>query len=387
MNIISPTRTVHGIGDLRETLDVGLRARSWQDGLNASASISSTSSGTTKVPSVQNESSQGPPSPTASPTPPPSSASVVTSASSSAPIPPYHMNMGFFPPQPWSQPYASPYSYPFPVVPGFGYVGYPYPPVHPMAAQGEHVAGSNATNPGWTTSVLDNTSKVGIFIVFLQELSLMFCQDAGDVTSSAGGHQQMGQPPLRATGFIRNEQGALVPVYQREALDEYMANAHGRQPSHVSSGVPPQHAPHVAAINPTWHQPSFAMYPGAYPLGMAPMNGAAPSLPPATQQRFWMPGQAPYGVPAYTPPGQLAMSAPLAPGATSTVPMTAYGGSHVSSGHAQPHMLQYNGPPHTTFQRRSHYQVEGAGVQRPPSARMGDRGGHEFRGSARGHGR
>lgn len=50
-------------------------------------------------------------------------------------MPPYSMNVGFLPPQPWLPPYPAPYPYAMPFVPGYGYAGYPYAPVHPIPHQ------------------------------------------------------------------------------------------------------------------------------------------------------------------------------------------------------------------------------------------------------------
>ena len=158
----SPTRTAYSTGEPRDAMDLVLRTRSWQDGLNASTSASSISSGTTKVPSIRYEVSHGPPSTSASSTPPPSSSSEVAPASSAVPMAPY-MNMGFLPPQSWVPPYPSTYPYPFPVAPGYGYVGYPYAPiptVPPQAFPREGVPSNAATGAPWTGAIAGTASKV-----------------------------------------------------------------------------------------------------------------------------------------------------------------------------------------------------------------------------------
>ena len=139
----------------------GPRARVPQDVTNASSpSISST---TTKVPSLICDISHGAPSTVASSTSPPLSASVTTPSSSTAPMAPYAMNVGFLPPQPWIPPYSTPYPYAVPLVPGYGYAGYPYPSVQPLpppflSRDAPSNQTSNAVGPNWTPPSVE---KVG----------------------------------------------------------------------------------------------------------------------------------------------------------------------------------------------------------------------------------
>ena len=160
-------------------------------------------------------------------------------------------------------------------------------------------------------------------------------------------HQQIVQPPLRATGFIQNEHGTLIPVYQREALDQYMANAHGRQLALSQMGTPSQPGPGLAATNgTTWHQPpALPLCPGGYPVSI-PAVGVAPppSLHPPVEQRLWGPGSVPYGVAALPASNHLPVStlppslAPVSP--TRAPPM------------CRP---QRDGPPPRRLPRRDHY--------------------------------
>ncbi|RPD82415.1 hypothetical protein L226DRAFT_564990 [Lentinus tigrinus ALCF2SS1-7] len=276
--------------------------RAWPEGFNHS--FSSLSSSTTKVPSVNYEMSHGPPSTTASLTPPPSNLSVSTSASSRMP-PPYPVNMGYYPPHSWVQPYPAAYPYPVPVVPGYGYPGYPYAPVHAMTPGYLH--GRDPVAPPPT----DSTGSQWTGVVS-SDCATKDMTGSAATPSASGGH--MSQPPLRATGFIQNEQGALIPVYQREALDEYMAHAHGRQPPPPTQT---QSAPQAAGRANTppdgivWQAPPLAMY---HPVQMqsVPSLPVAPThVPTPPHPRFWMPGAIPYGVPAFHPQSHHAMPGPV----------------------------------------------------------------------------
>jgi hypothetical protein len=46
------------------------------------------------------------------------------------------------------------------------------------------------------------------------------------------------QAPLIPTGFIQNEQGTLIPVYQPEALDQYMAGSGAGTSTSLTSHLP-----------------------------------------------------------------------------------------------------------------------------------------------------
>ncbi|TFK94408.1 hypothetical protein K466DRAFT_354209 [Polyporus arcularius HHB13444] len=340
--------------------------RVWQEGF--SNSFSSLSSDTTKVPSVNYAMSHGPASTTASLTPPPSIVSTSTSASSTMPAP-YPMNMGYLPPQPWVQSYPAAYHYPIPFVPGYGYPGYPYAPVHAMAPaflpprDPNAPPPSNPTSSQWTAMAsFENSAKV-----------------ISGPASAPLSHST--QPPLRPTGFIQNEHGTLIPVYQREALDEYMANAHGHQPSSPAiTGAPPQSVPrpgsaHRPPDGVVWQQPPLAMYPGSYPVhvqsvGSMPVPPAHPPTPHGP--RYWMPGAVPYGVPGYHPQNHHVVPGPMMHVAPS--PVNPQLEAHIPGGHVQPHLVQRNRHLPALGNRRGHLQAHtGPGISRPPSAAAGDR--------------
>ena len=373
--------------------------RPWQDGLNNS--FSSLSSSTTKVPSVHYEMSRGPPSTAASMTPPPSNLSASTSASASMPAP-YPMNMGYYPQQPWVQPYPAAYPYPVPVMPGYGYPAYPYAPVHPMApayVPGDSNSNGNSTSTQWNgAGGSDGASKVrsGCPLNTRESSPIRLEQNmAGSTNAPSAPAGHLAQPPLRATSFIQNEHGALIPVYQREALDEYMAHAHhGRQlphppPAGAQSQGPPQPASASTPPEGVAWQPSLPMYPGPYPMHMQPVPSMP--VPPAhqpQQPRFWMSGPMPYGVPAFHPQNPHAthgMPGPVAP--VSAASVNHQHARPVPPAQGQAHVAQRSRQPPAQAGNRAYMPVQmGPVVTRPPSAAAGDRSSVAMR-DVRGNGR
>jgi hypothetical protein len=72
--------------------------------------------------------------------------------------------------------------------------------------------------------------------------------------------------PLAPTGFIQNEHGALIAVYQPEALDRYMAGTR----------VPPGAPPHPGQTNwPSFPPPHSYTYPVPPPLSSRPIPSSA----------------------------------------------------------------------------------------------------------------
>ncbi|KAF9481659.1 hypothetical protein BDN70DRAFT_510802 [Pholiota conissans] len=74
------------------------------------------------------------------------------------------------------------------------------------------------------------------------------------------------QAPLIPTGFIQNEQGTLIPVYQPEALDQYMAGSAAATSTPVTTNQHPNAGP------PRWS--SVSPYP--HDLGNGPLNTFTP---------------------------------------------------------------------------------------------------------------
>lgn len=380
-----PTRTSPSRDAFANAQPTGLPAceRAWQEGFNKS--FSSLSSDTTKVPSVNYEMSHGPPSTTASLTPPPSIVSASTSASSTMPAP-YPVNMGYFPPQQWVQPYPAAYPYPVPLVPGYGYPGYSYAPVHAIAPAFLPTRDGNAPPPSdsssqWTVGPgLEHPAKVcGDHSV--NAVDSLPTTEQLNLGSASAPPSHITQPPLRPTGFIQNEHGTLIPVYQREALDEYMANAHGRQPSPPAAiRAPPQPAPrpgsaHRPPDGVIWQPPPLAMYPGPYPVQVQSV-GSMPippgHLPTPHHPRFWMPGAVPYGMPGFHPQNHHALPGPVMHVAPS--PVNSQHETHIPASHGQSHVMQRTRQPPAQGNRRGHPHAHlGPGISRPPSAAAGDR--------------
>ena len=107
---------------------------------------------------------------------------------------------------------------------------------------------------------------------------------------------QSDQPPLQPTGFIQGQHGMLIPVYQPDALQQYMSNT--EQSPSASNHQAPTQPPHPSL----WSQPP--QYPFVpYPMSVPPI-GPSPSNSQLFQQRAWMPGPAaqdasPQGAPMY----------------------------------------------------------------------------------------
>ena len=93
------------------------------------------------------------------------------------------------------------------------------------------------------------------------------------------------QPPLHATGFIQGEHGTLIPVYQPDALDEYM---NGSTTGHVGGGsasapVSTQQTGGIFSA-PVW--PGYAAPPMiTYPLQPTTTAGVTNSTPQNCQQQ------------------------------------------------------------------------------------------------------
>ncbi len=95
------------------------------------------------------------------------------------------------------------------------------------------------------------------------------------------------QPPLRPTGFIQGEHGTLIPVYQPEALDQYMS--HTRRDQGSPQNLPQGQIPHG------WQPyPPVPIYPYLYhPPTMHHAPPQQPVLPPNTYSTHG--GGAPWG--------------------------------------------------------------------------------------------
>ncbi|KAH9898259.1 hypothetical protein C8Q73DRAFT_392682 [Cubamyces lactineus] len=358
--IVSPSSEAHVTSTPLPVAYLELRRRSSNDFIGSEAS--SVSSGATKVPSVHFDGTRESPSTAASPSP----MTAQPSTSSATTIPNHHMNFGYFHPQAWVHPYPPPYPYPYPVLPGYAYPGYAYPQASPMPAPPPppHAGARESASPlssSVSGSTLANAPATGSskMIGGSEQYQAMPLQHDGT------------KPPLRATGFIQNEQGTLIPVYQREALDQYMANVHGGQPDPSQQArSPPRQAPMPDVNPPSWPTSSFPVYPAAFPV--APVPGQQPSVAVPQHQGYWYPGCTPYPVAPFPPANsQAAQPRPPVPNNPGMMHRQGQGVHHA----AHP---QRGGFPPRRFNRRDQQSASGGGMRYPMMPDRADGMTHNF---------
>ncbi|KIY51237.1 hypothetical protein FISHEDRAFT_70880 [Fistulina hepatica ATCC 64428] len=223
-------------------------------------------------------------------TPPPSSlpAALPTAVPQQPAATPYFMPAGgYFPPPPWMAPYAPHMPYPIP------YYG-PYPgtvPPHPATPQsfaspiGSDASGPTVSHPAWPGTV----GTYGPFMpypAYFPRPDQVMTSGSGPAGTATTG---LSQAPLMPTGFIQNEQGTLIPVYQPEALDQYISTSYNA--ARPSANTPPQ---------PAWNQ----FIPGCSFTTPAPGTPHIPTnLPRPLRPTHWTPTQpaAPCFVPSTLP--------------------------------------------------------------------------------------
>ncbi|KAJ8487305.1 hypothetical protein ONZ51_g4267 [Trametes cubensis] len=322
--------------------------------------VSSVSSGATKVPSVHFDSSHGPPSTAASPSP----MATQPSTSSATTIPSHPVNFGYFHPQAWVHPYPPPYPYSFPVIPGYTYPGYAYPQTSPMPVPPPPVV---ARDPAG----LPSSSVSGGAVASAPATGPSKMTASGEQYQAVRLPHDGTQPPLRATGFIQNEQGTLIPVYQREALDQYMANVHGTQPDPSQQARPPTHHATVPeASTPSWPTSSYPAYPATYPV--APVPSQQPGVTFPQHQGYWYPGCAPYPAVPFPPANpQAAQPRPPIPGNPNMMHRQAQG-MHPPT---HPHR---GGFPPRRFNRREQQSGPGGSMRYPMAPDRVDGMAHNF---------
>ncbi|KAJ6621088.1 hypothetical protein B0H10DRAFT_2215358 [Mycena sp. CBHHK59/15] len=222
-------------------------------------------------------------------TPPPPS----LNSSTAVPNVPYPIaNGGYFPP-PWAHSYPQQIPYGMPYYPG--YPGYPVPGQQPYSSPG----GSDASGPVSGAAPPRPWPSMGMYGAYISYPAYPARPQNVDQAGSRN------QAPLQPTGFIQNEQGTLIPVYQPEALDQYMASNQV-----VPTSTPPAQPPNGAA----W--PQFPLPPPhAFPAPIPPMMGMPPRpFPPPAQPAVnggWIPGQyPPPHPPAHVAPPSSAPSHP-----------------------------------------------------------------------------
>ncbi|CAA7265950.1 unnamed protein product [Cyclocybe aegerita] len=127
----------------------------------------------------------------------------------------------YFPPPPWMHPYMHQAPYQVPC-----YTGYPVYP--PSVASPQHIAQpSSPPSPdtGGPATVAPHVwpamGMYGSYVPYAVVSPRPQMVEQGLIPPVAT------QAPLMPTGFIQNEQGTLIPVYQPEALDQYMAGSGG----------------------------------------------------------------------------------------------------------------------------------------------------------------
>ncbi|KAG6862152.1 hypothetical protein C0995_004234 [Termitomyces sp. Mi166 len=192
-------------------------------------------------------------------------ASINSSASMpvSTPAMPYPVPGAYFTPTPWIQPYGPPMQFPMPYV---GFPGYPLPGQPQMPPQFQRPPGSDgnvaAVSGTWPPMAMYGTPP----------------PRTPTVDPSPSQSTLNNRAPLSPSGFIQNEQGTLIAVYQPEALDQYMAGA--------QVAPPPQHP--VQSL-PNWtpySQPVGYPTPGPLPTAAMPARQTLPSTNMA-----WIPNQ------------------------------------------------------------------------------------------------
>ncbi|CAL1694040.1 unnamed protein product [Somion occarium] len=211
------------------------------------------------------------------------------------PIPP----MGYFPQQ-WMPAYPPSYPYGFPFL--AGYMGFPPSTTQQTSGEGPAAGGAQAAWMG-----ANNMYK-----------PMIPYPPNGEQGYHQGPPTQPGtQPPVRATGFIQGEHGTLIPVYQPEALDQYMSgsqpNAQTRQDDSPQPTLPSQvqatAAPTMSHPMPMWQPyPQVPMYPYMYhPPSMAPSPthpGQANIGTPVAGNGRWVPNPSVLPYPVSTPQAQ-----------------------------------------------------------------------------------
>ncbi|KAJ7103313.1 hypothetical protein B0H15DRAFT_206570 [Mycena belliarum] len=199
---------------------------------------------------------------------------------------------GYYPPA-WAHSYPQQMPYGMPYYPG--YPGYLHGPQAPSQAFSSPV-GSDASGPAsgpqrpWQT--------MGMYGAYVSYPAFPARPPNVDPTSPRG------QAPLQPTGFIQNEQGTLIPVYQPEALDQYMASNQT-----ASATTPPAPPPNGTAA---W--PQYPPVPAhAFPNPVHPMMGMPPRAFPLQTQANMNVGWAPGQFPPHPPPHSHGTPHPIVP--------------------------------------------------------------------------
>ncbi|KNZ75039.1 hypothetical protein J132_05329 [Termitomyces sp. J132] len=203
------------------------------------------------------------------------SASINSSVSmpTSTPAIPYSVPGTYFTPTPWIQPYGQPMPFPMPYV---GFPGYSLPGQPQMPPQFPRPPGSDGNVP----AVSATWPPMGMYGSFIPYQAPPPRTPTVDPSPSQPTPTLNNKAPLYPTGFIQNEQGTLIAVYQPEALDQYMAGA--------PAAPLPQHP---VQNMPNWNPNPYSQ-PAGYPTPGPPPTAAMPGRQtlPSTNMA-WIPNQ------------------------------------------------------------------------------------------------
>ncbi|KDR85423.1 hypothetical protein GALMADRAFT_234290 [Galerina marginata CBS 339.88] len=156
-------------------------------------------------------------------TPEPSS---LGSSASTAGIPfssPYAYAMPngpYLPPPPWMHPYSphGPYQMPY-------YPGYPvYAPTAPQQPQQALTTPPGSDVGGPTAATQHNWPHMGIYTSYIPYPAAASRTQTVEQGQAPQPHMAP-QAPVVPTGFIQNEQGTLIAVYQPDVLDQYLSGS------------------------------------------------------------------------------------------------------------------------------------------------------------------
>ncbi|KAG6866048.1 hypothetical protein C0991_009145 [Blastosporella zonata] len=205
-------------------------------------------------------------------TPPPTA-----SFNTSMPIPtaasalPYSVPGSYYT-APWMHPYGQPMHFPMPYFPGYAVPGQPQ--MHPHFQRPPGVDGGATGAPGtWP--------HMGMYGPLQSYIPYHTPPTRTPTVEPTPSQQALNsRAPLAPTGFIQNEQGTLIAVYQPEALDQYMSGAQ------VAPPALPQHpAPNIPSWTP-YTPPTVYPAPGPAPTVAMPSR---PTLP--SNNMAWIPNQ------------------------------------------------------------------------------------------------
>ena len=210
-------------------------------------------------------------------TPPPST--MGTSVSTTAvvdPVTPQGIPPAYYPP-PQAWPYGAQMHYPLPLG-SYGGIVQPLPLPFAAAPQGIDPSGASIQ---W-----NHMYRATVPFAPYPYMVVPQTEAARSATTNPQSTNPVkNQPPLHATGFIQGEHGTLIPVYQPDALDEYM---NGSTTGHVGGGsasapVSTQQTGGIFSA-PVW--PGYAAPPMiTYPLQPTTTAGVTNSTPQNCQQQ------------------------------------------------------------------------------------------------------